>query len=138
MSNYDNCQYHECLLSIICYNNTVPDPQSVFLTSNPAVPNINGDSVTLICTVNMRQEILDSEIVLLMVDAQLSRDGTSLVLIGTTVTGTTFNYTTQLNSFGSADSGNYTCMATIRPQPTSTYLTGTGMVLHTARITTGN
>ena len=70
------------IMDAYCYNNTVPDPQSVFLTSNPAVPNINGYDITLICTVNMCQEILDSEIVLLMVDAQLSRDGNSLALIG--------------------------------------------------------
>ena len=81
---------------------------------------------------------MDSEIFLLMVDAQISRpDGTPLALTGPTVTGTTFIYTTQLNSFGRSDSGNYTCNATVRPQPSSTYLTGIGTTLDTARITTG-
>ena len=59
-----------------------------------------------------------------MVDTQLFRDGTPLTLTGPTVSGTTFIYTTQLNSFGRSDSGNYTCTATIQPQPTSTYITG--------------
>ena len=126
------------LHNIITFTCTVPDPQSVFLTSNQVDPNVNGDGVILICTVNMRQEILDSEIFLLMVDAQLSQpDGTPLALTGPTVTGTTFTYTTRLKSFGRSDSGNYTCMATIRPQPSSVYLHGTGELSNTTRITTG-
>ena len=87
----------------------------------------------------MSQEILDSEIFLLMVDVQVSRpDGTPLTLTGPTVTGTTFTYTTQLNSFGRSDSGNYSCNATVRPQPSSTYLTGISTMLDKARITTGS
>ena len=126
--NYTYCSLH-----------VVPDPQSVSLTNNPVTPIINGHDVTLICTVKLRQEISDSEILLLMVDAQLSQpDGSPLVLTGLTVTGTTFTYTTQLNSFGRSDSGNYTCTATVRRQPTATYLTGTSMAMGTARITTGN
>ena len=87
----------------------------------------------------MNQEILDSEIFLLMVDVQVSwPDGTPLTIAGPTVTGTTFIYTTQLNSFGRSDSGNYTCNATVRPQPSSTYLTGISIMLDIARITTGS
>ena len=122
----------------ITFTCTVPDPQSVFLTSSPAAPNINGDGVTLTCTVNMRQEILDSEIFLLVVDAWLSQpNGTPLALTGPRVTGTTFTYTAQLNSFGRSDSGNYTCTATVRPQPSSVYLNGTGELSSTTRVTTG-
>ena len=81
---------------------------------------------------------MDSEIFLLMVDVQISQpDGMPLTLTGPTVTGTTFTYTTQFNSFERSDSGNYTCNATVRPQPSSTYLTGMGTMLDTARITTG-
>ena len=72
-----------------------------------------------------------------MVDAQLSRDGTTLALTGPTVAGTTFTYTIQLDSFGRNDSGNYTCTATVRPQPTSTYLTGSGVLSNVTRVTTG-
>ena len=38
--------------------------------------------------------------------------------------GTNFIYTIQLNPFQSSDFGNYTCSATIEPQPTSVYLSG--------------
>ena len=55
---------------------------------------------------------------------QLSRDGTQLAVAGPIVTGTTFTYTAQLNSFGKSDFGNYTCTATVRPYPTSTYILG--------------
>ena len=130
------------LVTLMLHNSVlhaVPDPRSISLTSNPVTPIINGHDVMLICTVKLSQEILDSEIFFLMVDTQLSQpDGTLLTLISLAVTGTTFTYTTKLNSFGRSNSGNYTCTATVRPQPTSTYLTGTGMVMDTARITTGN
>ena len=69
---------------------------------------------------------MESDLSVLMVDAQLSRDGTPLTLTGPTVAGTTFTYTIQLNSFGRSDSGNYTCTATVRPQPPSTFLTESG------------
>ena len=68
---------------------------------------------------------MEYELPLLMVNAQLSRDGTVLRLSGPTVTGTTFTYSTQLNSFDESDVGNYTCTATVQPHPTSTYLNAT-------------
>ena len=121
------------------YIHAVPDPQSVSLTSDPVSPIINDRDVTLVCTVKMSQEVLDSEIFLLMVDVQVSQpDGTPLILTGPTVTGTTFTYTTQFNSFGRSDSGSYTCNATVRPQPSSTYLTGISTMLDIARLTTSS
>ena len=68
--------------------------------------------------------ILESEVSLLRVDVQLSQDGAPLTLTGPTVTNTTFTYTTQLNLTQESDYGNYTCTATIRPQPSAIYLTG--------------
>ena len=99
----------------------VPTPASVRVTvsSNPVTA---GSSVRVTCTVELSQQVSQSDLSLLMVDAQLSRDGTTLALTGPTVAGTTFTYTIQLDSFGRNDSGNYTCTATVRPQPTSTYL----------------
>ena len=82
---------------------------------------IVGTSVTLTCTLMLNLAIVASDISLLMVDAMLSRDGTPLTLTGPTVTGTTFTYTTQINSFGRIDSGNYICTATVRPKPTQMY-----------------
>ena len=85
---------------------------------------IVGSDVTLTCTLVLNSAIVVSDLSLLMVDAQLSRDGTPLTLSGRTITGIVYTYITQLNSFGRSDSGNYTCIATVRPQQTSTYLTG--------------
>ena len=68
---------------------------------------------------------MESDLVLLMVNAHLSRDETLLRnLTISSAIGTTLTYTTQLDSFGSTDSGNYTCTAVVRPQPNATYLTG--------------
>ena len=85
---------------------------------------IIGSDITLTCTLVLNSAIVVSDLSLLMVDAQLSRDRTPLTLSGRTMTGIVYTYTTQLNSFGRSDSGNYTCTATVRPQPTSVYLTG--------------
>ena len=90
---------------------------------------IVGSDVTLTCIVELNPAIVASDLPLLMVDAQLSRDGIPLALTGPTVTGTTITYTTQLVSFGRSDSGNYTCTATVRPRPSSTYLTGSETLL---------
>ena len=81
--------------------------------------------------------VMESEVSLLMVDAQLSRDGTMLNLSNPEISGTTFTYTAIVNSFGRSDSGNYTCMATIRPQPSSVYLNGTGELSNATQVTTG-
>ena len=85
----------------------------------------------------MAQGVVDSDLSLLMVDAQLSRDGTPLTLTGPTVTGTTFTYTIQLDSLGRNDSGNYTCTATVRPEHNSTYLIGNGVTSAITKVVTG-
>ena len=108
----------------VCVLVIVPTPSSLMLiTRNDAV--VVGSNITLTCTLVLNSVIMGSENALLMVDAQLSRDGTLLALPSVTVTGTTFTYTTMVNSFRRSNSGNYTCTATVRPQPTATYLTGT-------------
>ena len=107
----------------------VPAP-SLMLTSSGTSDIITiGDDVTLTCTLVFNSAIVASDLSLLMVNIQLSRDGTPLS--NPTVlpaTGTTFTYTARLNSFGRNDSGNYTCTATVRPQPTAAYLTGGEML----------
>ena len=80
---------------------------------------------------------MGSEVSLLMVDAQLLRDGTMLNLSNPKISGTTFTFTAIVNSFGRSDSGNYTCTATIRPRPSSVYLNGTGELSSVTRVTTG-
>ena len=91
------------------------------LTSSPEAL-VFGSDVTLTCTLGLNSAIVASDLSLLMVEIQLSRDG--VLFDNPSATDITFTYTTQLNSFGRSDFGNYTCNATIRPQPTAVYLTG--------------
>ena len=114
---------------------SVPPPVSVSITSNPPSPVNNMSTVTVTCAVELSSAIIESDIPLLMVDARLSRDGTMLSVTGPAVTSTTFTFTRRFETFGRSDSGNYTCTATVRPQPTSTYLTGSGILDNTINIT---
>ena len=98
---------------------------------------MDGSDVTVTCVVEMAQGVVDSDLSLLMVDAQLSREGTPLTLTGPTVTGTTFTYTIQLDSFGRNDSGNYNCTATVRPRHNLTYLIGNGVTSAITKVVTG-
>ena len=120
----------------------VPTPSSLMLTSNSGnlddVTGVVGSDITLTCTLVLNSAIMGSENALLMVEAQLSRNGTSLAIASRSITGTTFTYTTQLNSFGRSDSGNYTCTATVRPQPTAVYLTGNEILSSSINIRAGN
>ena len=85
----------------------------------------------------MGQGVLPSDLSLLMVDTQLSRDGTTLDLTGPMMSGTTFTYTIQLYSFGRNDSGNYTCTANVALQQPSTYLIGMGRGTAMSKVVTG-
>jgi hypothetical protein len=68
---------------------------------------------------------------------ELSRDGTPLTLTGPTIGGTTFTYTTQLNSFGRSDSGVYTCRATVSAPPSNSFVSGGSSLSEALRVTTG-
>ena len=109
------------------------------MISNPPGPIRSvGTDVTLTCTVELGPAgVLLSDLSLLMVEAQLSRNETAVTLTDPNVSGTTFTYTIQLGSFGRNDSGNYTCAATVRPQSTSMYLTGEAMLSNITSVTTG-
>ena len=104
------------------------------ITSDQANTVNAGSTVTVTCTVELNPSVVDSDLSVLMVDTQLSRDGTPLTLSGPTVAGTTFTYTIQLDSFEWSDSGNYTCTVTLRPRPPSPYLIASGTLLHTVRV----
>ena len=119
---------------------TVPDPQSVILTTSGGATSVfNGADVTVYCTVELGAAVMESELSLLMVDVQLSRGGIIMRnLSNPTIFGTTLTYTTILNSFHRSDSGNYTCVATIRPKPLSVYLYGSGELSNHTRVTTGS
>jgi hypothetical protein len=103
----------------------VPTPSIIALRKSTESDNI----ALVLCTVELNPAILESDVHLLIVDAQLSRDGAPLTLNGPTVANTTFTYTTQLNLSQENDYGNYTCIATIRPQPSAIYLTGIDVLL---------
>ena len=85
----------------------------------------------------MNSAILASEIFLVRVTAQLSRNGNPLALTGPNVSDTTFAYTAQLNSFQRSDFGDYTFTATISPQPSSAYITGNNTLSDTLSIKAG-
>ena len=120
-------------------NLIVPDPQSVTLTTSSGTTILNGDDVKVNCIVELGPAVMESELSLLMVEAQLSRDGITMRnLSSPMISGTTFTYTTVLNSFYRRYSGNYSCIATIRPQSSSVYLYGTGELFNLIQITTGN
>ena len=112
------------------------------LTSSSGNPDditvVVGSDIILICTLVLNLAVMGSENALLVVEAQLSRNGMSLALPSLSVTGTTFTYTTQLSSFGRSDSGNYTCTANIRPQSNAVYLTGNEIISSHINIRAGN
>ena len=88
---------------------------------------IVGSDVTLTCTVELNSAIFGfDDFPLLIVNAQLLKEGNllPLPLDGPEVNGTTVTYTAKLSLFQRSDFGNYTCSATIRPQPSSAYITG--------------
>ena len=103
-------------------------------SSRPTSLPILGSGVTLTCTLELNSAVVLSELLLLMVDTQLSRDGTLLALTGPTVSGTTFTYTRQFESFERSDSGNYTCTASIGPDPALAYVTGNETLSATVNI----
>ena len=125
-----------------CVFSTVPPPSSITVTSSHGTPDnrvIVGTDITLTCTVRLNRAIVDSDISLLNVTAQfLSDKGVPLTLSESPVTaGTTFTFTTQLDSFRRNASGNYTCNVTVSPQATAAFVNGTQALDHTIELTTG-
>ena len=119
---------------------SVPIPASVTIISDQANPINAGSTVRVTCTVELSPAVVDSDLSAIVVDTQLSRDGTPLTVTHLTVADTIFTYTIQLDSYGWNDSGNYTCTATVRPQPHSTFLitTESSESSDTVRVTAGS
>ena len=110
-------------------SSTVPDPQSVIVTSSSGTMVLRGADITLTCSVQISQHILGSELSLLIVNASLSRpDGSSLDLANPEISDTMFIYTIRVNSFSESDVGNYICNATVRPQRSFFHLKGIGQL----------
>ena len=77
------------------------------------------------CTVRLGSAVMESELSLLVVSAQLSRDGTPLNLTHPVeMRGTTFYFRVLVSSFNESNVGNYTCTATVAALSSSTFLTG--------------
>ena len=118
----------------------VPEPQSFGLTSSAGTTVLTGSDVTIHCTIEWAPTVMESELSLLMVDAQLfmvrNEVTRNLSLTSPGISGTTFTYTTVVNSFSLNDSGNYSCVASIRPS--SIYLYGELELSHKISITTGD
>ena len=94
-----------------------------------------GSDISLTCSVQMNQNILSSELSLLMVTAQLiGPDGSVLTLYGPEISGTNFIYTARVDSFGDSDAGNYTCNVTIRPRFSLIFLSGVGQLVSNIEI----
>ena len=109
---------------ILFFHHAVPDPQSVAVTSSRGNVILEGSDVTLNCSIQMNSSVTDSEVSLLMVEAQLIKpSGRILNLSNPTISGTTFTFITEVKSFSDSDIGNYTCSATVRSRPFSSYLT---------------
>ena len=106
-------------------------------SDNSLRPNslpILGSDVTLTCTLELHSVVVPSELLLLMVDTQLSRDGTPLALSGPIASGTTFTYTRRFETFGRSDSGNYTCTASVGPDLALAYVIGNETLSATVNI----
>ena len=114
-----------------CSVSTVPAPLSVTVSTSTGSNIIrNGSAVTVNCVVELSPAVMESEVSLVMVDAELSRDGTPLTLTDPTVTGTRFIFGVAVSSFNDNDVGTYTCTATVRPtQSSSQFLNGTGRTM---------
>ena len=84
----------------------------------------------------LNSAIVESDLSLLMVSAQLIHPNGTMLSLSNTIRGTIFTYATQLNSFRSSDFGSYICVATIRALSSSTYLSGSGSGTSAIQITT--
>ena len=78
------------------------------------------------CTIELDLMILESDLSLLNVSAEISRNGTVLTQTSQSVDGTIFNFGATVNFFSQSDVGNYVCSATVTPLPSSSFLTGMG------------
>ena len=107
------------------------------VTTNPASITAAGTSVDVICTVELGPAVVESDLSLLVVDAQLSRDGTTLALTGPTMNGIRFIFSSQIASFQMSSVGDYICTATVSLRSAQTYITGNATMSGRATIVIG-
>ena len=110
------------------------------LSHSPLPPDLTteGECTTFTCTVELGPGLVDSDLSLIEVDAQLYRDGAPLALSGpTVVTDTTLTYSTQLDLSVRNNFENYTCTATLRPRDELAYINGSTNVSKLNVVSTG-
>ena len=119
---------------MLYHYHTVPAPTSVNVTSNVSNPiRPVGSTVTLTCTVVLA-EYVDG----LTVNTELtgpngfSENGMAQHMASTT----TYTSTAMISSFGRAQSGNYTCTATVSSTVSPSFLRDS-MISSSIRVTAG-
>ena len=79
------------------------------------------------CTVEFGPSVMsESDLSLISVEAQLFRDGNELNQTSHQMNGLSYTFGAMVSSFSESDNGNYSCSATVRPRPSSPYLSGIG------------
>ena len=95
------------------------------IKTSPDIISTARVNVDVVCTVEFGPVIMESEISFLTVDAQLSRNGSTLTLTGPVLSGTRLSYTYRIESFEVNNTGEYVCTAAVSPsQSSSPYITG--------------
>ena len=107
------------------------------VTTNPDPITAAGTSVDVICTIEFDPAVVGTNLSLLMVDAQLSRDGTTLAITGPTMTCTRFTFSSLITSFEMSNVGDYLCTATVSLHSAQTYITGNAIATGKATIAIG-
>ena len=95
-----------------------------------------GSDITLICNVMLNNAGLEIDLPL-TVNVEVSKsdpDGHSLTTTPLSVSGSTYNTTVMIRSFGREQSGNYTCTATVS---SPNYFINESTRFQSIRITTG-
>ena len=92
-----------------------------------------GSTVTLTCTVELSPAV---DVPVTVNTVWTGPNGFMTTSTAQPVTGSTTTYTStaMVSSFGRDQSGDYTCTTTVTPNPTSTYLTGSGVLSNTTSI----
>ena len=104
------------------------------IATNPSSVTTAGTCVDVICTVEFDPAVVGTNLSLLMVDAQLSRDGTMMALTGPNIPGTRFIFSSQIMSFEMCNVGDYICTATVSLRSAQTYITGNATATGRVRI----
>ena len=94
------------------------------VTTNPDPITAPGSSVDVIYTIEFDPIVVGTNLSLLMVDAQLSRDGTMMTLTGPNTPGARFIFSSQITSFEMCNVGDYICTATVSLSSAQIYISG--------------